>query len=141
MTTKTSALQFASWLKAEHPALYRRAKMAADRAVQQKAQLSGLGESDEAAKKPWYQTFFQTVATAGTTLLQLKAQKSQLETNLKRAEQGLPPVTYADTGPTIRTQVNLEPDVVDKITSSAGSNINKVLLFGALGLLAWKVLG
>ena len=43
---------------------------------------------------------------------------------------------YAGLAPVIRTQIELEPELIDKITGSAGVQVNKMLLFGAAAVVA-----
>lgn len=135
MSAKT-AIEFAAWLKREHPAVYKRAKAAADRKAEAK-QLSGLGEDD--AKQGWFSTFLENAAAVGSTYLNLKNQRDALKMNIERAQAGMPPVDL-ETTPTLKTQVELPPDVVDKISASAGLQVNKILLFGGLGLAAFMLL-
>jgi len=136
-----SAVEFANWLKKEHPALYRRAASAADSAASEKAaplvgnSRAGLGETDSG----WFSSFIGAAATLGGTYLNLKNQRDQLKINLQRAQVGQPPIDVAGT-PILTTRVELPAGTVEKITQSAGMNINKILIFAALGIGAFFVL-
>lgn len=149
-----SALQFATMLRTKHPKLYRAAVLHANetgiKSVRQPHPLAiqntvpsigiaGLADSDT-DKSGWMDKFVGFVAGAGSTYLGLKNQRDILKLNIARAKQGLPPIDAGSMGPVISTQVQLPPDVVDKITASAGLNINKILIFGALGLGAYLLM-
>lgn len=135
MSAKT-AIEFAAWLKRNHPGIYQKAKAEADRKTGVK-QMAGLGEDD--AKQGWFSSFLEKAAAVGSTYLNLKNQRDALKLNIERAQAGMPPVDI-ETTPTLKTQVELPPDVVDKISASAGLQVNKLLLFGGLGLAAFMLL-
>lgn len=127
-------MQFAQWLKTSHPEIYRSAVATADT----EATLSGLGE-EAPPSESWWSKFLKGAAAAGATYLGLKAQRDQLKLNIARAQQGQPPIDVVGQ-PVLETKVSLAPDVTEKIVESAGRNVNKVLLFGGLGLLAFLLL-
>lgn len=142
-----SALQFATFVKQKYPKLFEAARERADRATNVE-KVTGMGLVDpssigKAAKSNggWWNTFLKSTAALGTTYLTLKNQRDALKMNLKRQEQGLAPVDIQPSGPVIRTQVDLPPDVVQKVTSSAGLQVNKILMFGAFALAAVLLLG
>ena len=135
MSTK-SALDFAAWLRANHPKIYHASVKAADREVAVKA--NGLGQAtvgppELEAKTGWWETFAQTAAGLGSTYLSLKNQRDQMRINIERAQNGLPPLDIAST-PIITTEVQLPPQTIEKITASAGTQINKILLFAVTEL-------
>lgn len=168
-----NALQFATWMRARHPKLYKAAKLHADKTVGRRGrrrrrrgsraplviqkqkptigpswyrpattpvQLRGLGAENTTEKEGWLSKFMGFVGSAGSTYLSLKNQRDLLKMNMERAAQGLPPIDIETTGPIIRTEVALPDDVVDKITASAGMNINKILLFTGIGVAAYFLL-
>ncbi len=125
-------MQFLTWVRDEFPDLFNAAVRRAD--VSEQAQmLAGLGAEDQV---PWYQKIAGVLTTAGTAYLALKAQRDAMKLNLIRAEQGLPPIDAAAVAPVIRTQIDLPPDVVEKVTGAAGVQVNKMLLFGAAAVVA-----
>lgn len=133
---KKARLQFLTWVKNRFPALYNEAISQAE-ILEGRMQLNGLGEDDQP-------TFWQKVTggltSLGTTYLTLKNQRDAMKLNLARAEQGLPPVDAGITAPVIRTEIDLPPDVVAKLTSEAGMNVNKILMFGGAALIAFMLM-
>lgn len=149
--SERSALQFAAWLKETHPQIYKRAAKAADIAVANHTEananaLNGLGivvgeqvGPPAPEKSGWFSTFLKSAAGLGTTYLTLKNQQDQMDLNIQRAQMGQPPLNIAQQ-PIFTTQVQLPPETVNKITASAGMQINKMLLFGGVALAAFLLL-
>lgn len=125
-----SEIAFAEWLRRRHPRIYQRAVAYADAPTGGRG-LAGLGEEED---EGWWSKLLKGAAALGSTYLALKNQRDQLELNIERARAGQPPVDVAG-NPVLTTEVQVSPEVVEKITQSAGRNVNKVLLFGGLGLL------
>lgn len=123
-----SRAQFLTWVKIKHPAVYQAAVSRANAAT--------LGQTDEAAKTSWWQKAVTGIAAVGTTYLGLKNQRDAMKINLQRAEAGLEPIDIEGSAPVIKTQIELSDDILSKITESAGSNINKMLLFGGAAVIA-----
>jgi len=120
-------LQFATWLKKTNPGLYQ--------AAVERANASTFGAAEETeGESSWWQKLVGGIAAAGTTYLTLKNQRDAMKINLERAQTGLPPIDAGTSAPVIKTQIDLPPDVVNKITQSAGTNINKMLMFGAAAI-------
>ena len=152
MSVRTN-LGFAAWVRANHPQIYKQAVRIADQAVARKAEamemannrragLEGLGltvAEETTAKTGWFNTFLQAAAGLGTTYLSLKNQRDQLAMNIERAKLGQEPLDFAGQ-PIITTQVQLPAGTVDKITASAGMQVNKILLFGGLAAAAFFLL-
>lgn len=146
-----SAIEFANWLKKAHPRLYNQAAAIADEKANAASNvpavaiergripgandnaLSGLAAEDNGG---WFSTFIGAAATLGGTYLNLKNQRDQLKINLQRAQIGLAPIDVVGT-PILTARVELPPDTIDKITQSAGMNINKILIFGGLAVAAF----
>ena len=136
---RQSAIAFASWLRVAHPRLYAQAAKRADVSLAVREENErynnnnnlGLIDIQPAAtqKTGWLDTFMKTAAGLGTTYLSLKNQRDQMQINIERAQMGLQPIDIGGT-PIITTEVKLPPETVDKITASAGLQINKILLFG-----------
>lgn len=125
-------MQFLTWVRDNFPDLYNVAIEQAN--VSEQAQmLQGLGAEDG---EPWYKKVASTLLAAGSTYLALRAQRDAMKINVARAEQGLPPIDTAGLAPVIRTQIELEPEVIEKVTGAAGIQVNKMLLFGAAAVVA-----
>ena len=111
-------------------------------AADQEIMTGTLGQNEaetEEKKESWWSSFSKNVASLGTTVLSLRNQKKQLDINLKRAQVGQPPIDVAG-APVLTTQVQLPPETVNKITASAGMQMNKILIFGALALGAFMLM-
>lgn len=124
---------FFAWLAQRHPELLRAAIRQAKREGAIEPFGFGVGQTETEAEKPagetekaWYERLLDTVTeTAGKILpvyYQSKAQRELIELNLERAKQGLPPIESTQVAPTIRTQVGIDPAVMN------------MLVFGGLGL-------
>jgi len=134
MNQAQARLQFANWLKENHPEIFAKAITIA---ANSEATLKGLGE--EPAKSFW-QKFTDAATGLGTTYLALRNQKEAMKINLARAEAGQPPIDVATSAPVIRTQVDMSPQLQQRLVSTAGEGINKALLWGGLGLLAFMAM-
>lgn len=126
-------LQFVTWLKKAAPDVYQQAMGSA---LRSDATLRGLGE--EPAKSVW-EKFTDALTGVGTTLLTLKAQKDALKLNLQRAQAGLPPIDTSAVAPTVRTQVDVSPELAQKLIDTTGEGLNKALVWGGLGLLGLMI--
>jgi hypothetical protein len=121
-------VQFASWLKRAHPEVFARAVKIAS---ESENALASLGETESFWSK------FSTAALGlGTTYLALKNQRDAMKINLTRAEQGLDPIDAATSAPVIRTQVDMSPELTQRLVSTAGEGLNKTLLWGGAALIA-----
>lgn len=132
MNVAQSRLLALSEIAAKNPALF---SAALARTRQQTGQLAGMG-ADETAAPSFWQKLSDNLLSMGTAYLTVKNQQDILKLNISRAEQGLPPIDASTSAPVVRTQVELPPDVVSKITSEAGSGLNKILLWGGAAFLA-----
>jgi hypothetical protein len=135
-------LQFVTWLKNKYPNLY---YAAMDQAEMAGGNLAGLGFDPSAivtatSEPSIWERFSAGALALGSTYLSLQNQRDEMKLNLARAEQGLPPIEAGSTGPVLRTEIDLSDDVVEKIVAGAGVNINKVLIFAAVGLGAFMLL-
>lgn len=140
--------QFLTWLKTRHPAVFRHALRVAETAkasfaaqAGNPAALSGLGwsmsadgETAVAEPKSWWQSLAEGITQAGTAYLAYKGQKANIELNMRRAEQGLAPVDYsAYTAPTLRTQVDVSPEILARLRET-GMDTMKTIALVALGV-------
>ena len=122
-----SRIDFAQWLKNEHPAIFTRAVKAANT----NGTLGALGEGES-----FWSKFTKAAAGLGTTYLALKNQRDVMKINLARAQQGQPPIDAATSAPVVRTQVDMSPELTNKLVSTAGAGINKTLLLAGAAILA-----
>lgn len=134
MTKSEARLQFADWLKTNHPALFRQAIQIAEKET---APASGLGTGDTKSGGSFWNKFAQAAAGLGTTYLALKNQSDAMKINLQRAQAGQPPIDVATSAPVVRTQVDLSPELTNRLVSTAGEGINKTLLMAGAGIAAF----
>lgn len=127
-------LMFATWVKNTHPALYER--VIKETAV---SEVNGVGEAQETGKSFW-QKITEGLTTIGTGYLSYKNQKDMLKLNIARAEQGLPPLDAGATAPVVRTQIDLEPEIADRLSAGIGTGMQNALLIGGAALLAIMLL-
>lgn len=130
MTQATARLQFADWLKTNHPEIFQRAVAIAENTT---ATLEGLGEENGGG---FWSKFTTAALGLGTTYLALKNQRDAMKINLERAKAGQPPIDMATSAPVVRTQVDLSPELTSRLISTAGEGINKTLLLAGAGVVA-----
>ena len=127
-------LQFLTWVRNRYPELYAAAIAKAE--GNKNAQLGLVAPETEVPTESFWSKVGGALTGLGTTYLTLKNQRDAMKLNLARAEQGLPPVDAGVTAPVVRTEIDLPPDVVSKMTQSAGMQVNKMLLFGGAAIIA-----
>lgn len=134
-----SRVQFADWLKTNHPEIFARAIRVAENATNNNNNnLGQLPPAPEPTKSFWTK-FTEAAAGIGTTYLTLKNQRDAMKINLERAQIGLPPIDAATSAPVIRTQVDLSPELTNRLVSTAGEGLNKMLLLGAAAVAAFFI--
>lgn len=126
MNHAQARIQFADWLKREHPDIFA--------AAIEKASEGELGATDTPS---FWQKFTTAAMGLGTTYLSLRNQKKAMEINLARAKAGQPPIDMATSAPVVRTQIDMSPQLQQRLISTAGEGLNKTLLYAGLGLLAF----
>lgn len=152
--TQLARAQFLTWLKQREPVVFRQALQHAETAkahfVAQSgnpAALSGLGLTTTkeggavVESKNWWQSLAEGITQAGTAYLAYKGQKAAIDLNLQRAQQGLPPIDVSRyTAPTVRTQVDVSPEILARLREGG---TNTLLLVGgiAAALLLPRLLG
>lgn len=153
MDTKTKArAQFLTWLKESDPEAFEQIlqKMGMDTNGNQVSLgdippinygLYGMGQTDGEDTRTWWQKLADTVTSLGTAVIGYKTQKNILETNLQRAEQGLPPLDMSEGAPVVKTQVDISPEIMAKLQESAAAGMQNILLFGGIALAAFFLLG
>ena len=141
--TQLARAQFLTWLKRSNPAVFRSALKHAETAKAHFAAQSGnpaalsglgwtMGENGTlvAENKNWWQTFAEGITQAGTAYLAYKGQKAAIDLNLQRAQQGLPPIDVSRyTAPTVRTQVDVSPEILARLREGG---MNTMLLVGGI---------
>lgn len=132
-----------NWVRDNDPKLY---ELAAKRhALQQgKAAIYGLSgyDADEFVAMNGIADFFKTLSTTVQNVLpqaiQYKTQKDILKAQLKRGEQGLPPLDVMDYSPVFRVAPDFSPESEAALTRMAidttGSALTKILPYAAFGL-------
>lgn len=147
--TELAKAQFLTWLKDRHPAVFNHALKVAETSkahfadqTGNPAALAGLGwtmSADGGAvaePKTWWSSLAEGITQAGTAYLAYKGQKANIELNMQRAQQGLAPIDYsAYTAPTLRTQVDVSPEILARLKEGS---FNTVLLVGG-GILAFML--
>jgi len=136
MSQARARLQFADWLKTNHPALFYKAVEIAENKTQALAGL-GIHGGETTSSGSFWEKFSQAAAGLGMTYLTLKNQRDAMKINLDRAQAGLPPIDAGTSAPVLTTQVDLSPELTNRLTSIAGEGINKILLLGAAGIAAF----
>ena len=131
MTHGQARLQFADWLKTNHPALFERAIAIAENATN-----NGLGQTEAEPTQSFWEKFQAAAMGLGTTYLTLKNQRDAMKINLARAEAGQPPIDMATSAPIVRTQVDLSPELTQRLVSTAGEGMQKMLIPLAIGAVA-----
>jgi hypothetical protein len=117
----TARAQFLTWLKDFNPALFEEAVKRAEAwksSVAAKtgnpAALSGLGDGDT-TPTTWWQKIVDTLPSLGTAYLAYKGQQNVLDTNIQRANMGLPPIDPTTGAPTVKTAVSLSPQLMARL--------------------------
>ena len=111
--TAQARAAFITWLQQEHPELAHAAIKYADN--KGTAQMHGLAADDSTS---WWQKLTEGLTALGTTYLSYTTQQKVLDTNLVRAQQGLPPIDVSAAAPVVRTQVDISPEIADKLAQS-----------------------
>lgn len=159
-------VQFADWLKGEHPQVFEEALALAQSSASAQAQLvaarqSGVYGGDQlgqwdlsfldpvtmpdlsapVAEKSFWEKFAEGALAGGMTYLTLKNQRDAMKINLDRAQQGLPPIDVATSAPVIKTVVDIDPSLARSLASNVGSSINRnMLIIAGVALVAIFVL-
>jgi len=129
--------QFLTWLRTFNPALFEAAvKQAEDwkASLASPTALSGLG-ADDSEPSTWWQQLTEGLTSMGTAYLAYKGQQQVLQTNIQRAQMGLPPIDPSTGAPTVRTQVSLSPQLLSRLGDGG-----TMVLYAGLGLAALYLL-
>lgn len=130
-TTEAAAdgvVMFSEWLRKNYPEIYENVIITMPEAFIPEFALSGfrmsgVGIVEGEPVTDWAKSISDTIASLLPTYAQYRLQKDLINLNIKRAEQGLPPVSSMDMAPQVNVGV-----------SSNVENIAKVAVFGVLGL-------
>lgn len=128
-----SRRQFAKWLKKRDPFMYRlaikRHQLSSGKKIRQKG-LSGY-DVDEGMSGVW-DSIADTIKQIAPTIAQYPYQKKMLNLQLKRAEQGLPPIDTAQYAPAIKIAPQITPESEAAITRMAkdtlGAGLKKFIV-------------
>lgn len=138
MSQATARLQFADWLKTTHPEIFERAISIAENSTNA---LSGLGvHGDEVTVTTggsFWDKFKAAAVGMGTTYLTLKNQRDAMKINLERAQAGLPPIDMATSAPIVRTQIDLSPELTQRLVSNVGSVLQTPMLIAGAAVAAF----
>lgn len=136
--------KFIEWLKVNDPAVY----VVIKKRLEMERAKNGLGNADQETPSIW-QTITQTIQDVAPTLVQLPFQKKLLDAQMRRAEQGLPPLNVDDYTPTLKIGTTITPENEAALTriatetakSGLADTLTKAAPFIGGGLLLWAVLG
>jgi len=102
---RQSQQEFLRWVSKEYPALSEQLKNRIDGDL-------ALAASDATQKpKGIWDSIVSGIKDLAPQYLQFKNQKKIMSMQLKRAEQGLPPLNVEQLAPTVRVQAGLSPDL------------------------------
>lgn len=135
--TKVDAIvEFADWLKTSNPDVYEAVMRSRPDILLPEFAMAGLGGLSDVATDTTPSTDWGKLASDFLTpLFGVYTQKSLLDINIKRAEQGLPPLTDTSAlAPSVN--VNLPATTQQQI-----GDIGKVITVGLLGLGALMIIG
>lgn len=126
-----------AWFKRHEPVIYKTA-LAKMRAQQQ---VNGL------AAIPWgsfFSTLTSTVSNLAPAYIQARQQKKIMDTQLKRAAQGLPPIDVQAYTPAVKIQPEFTPEseaaMTRVATQTATDSLTKILPFVGIGFAAIMLL-
>jgi hypothetical protein len=125
-----SQVEFAQWLKNNHPALFERAISIASNSTNA---LNGLGAENG---ESFWSKFTTAALGLGTTYLALKNQRDAMKLNLERAKTGLPPIDMATSAPVVRTQIDMSPELTSRLVSNVGGALQTPLILAGVALVA-----
>jgi len=126
MNHANARVQFADWLKSEHPQIFAAA-----------IKKAGEGELGDTHTQSFWQKFTTAATGLGTTYLALRNQREAMKINLERAKAGQPPIDIATSAPVVRTQVDISPELTSRLISTAGEGLNRTMIYAGLGVLAF----
>lgn len=130
--SRRGAAGLVDWIKVAHPAAYEKLQQSRPELLTTATQLDGLGDAAAPGVVDKIANTATQIANAVLPFIQLNAQRKLLNTQVKRAAQGLPPLEID----------NLQLPA-SRVQFDAGENISKWVKYaglGALGLLAYFML-
>lgn len=139
---QTAKKQFIKWFKQREPFLFNVAK---HRFKLRRPGLHG-NDMEMAGISEIFTGIVDTVKNVAPSLIQLSSQKKILDMQIKRAEQGLPPLDASQYSPTIKVEAAISPESEEAAkrialeTTRQGASELKPLFFGALILGAMLLL-
>lgn len=137
--TKARA-QFLTWLKSTNPDVFERVVSVAESGMGDLPPvdfgLRGMGAAEATESETWWQKLSSGLTAMGSAYLGYQTQKDLIELNMQRAEQGLAPLENT-IAPTVRTEVALDPAIVQRLQESATAGLSNMLLIGGVVLGAF----
>lgn len=135
LTQAQARIQFADWMQKTYPDLWNAAIRTAENET---GQLGQVGPpAPEKAEGSFWEKVSGALTGLGTTYLTLKNQRDAMQLNLTRAQQGLPPLDVATSAPVVRTQVDIDPALANRLASNLGSSMTRnMMIIGGVALAA-----
>lgn len=124
--TASARLMFLTWLKQRFPHVYE--------ATMQSVGVDDSGTSGLGISIDW-DKLTDNLTKVGSAYLTIRAQRELLKQNLERAKQGMPPIDINEAGavPTVKTQIDVSPEVADSVIEGAKKTAMNVGLIAAAG--------
>lgn len=127
--------QFMTVIKREFPEVYAQALRAGDRA-------GGLGDTQPQASGGFnFSAFTDAVSRLLPAYTGYRMQRDVYRVNLERAKAGQPLIDAAAFAPVVRTQVDVSPEIADRLQNQVGGIANNMLwIIGAAAVGAFILL-
>ncbi len=110
------------WIKTAHPAAFVKLQQSRPDLLNTATQLDGLGDASSPGMVEKITSTASQIANAVLPFIQLNAQRKLLNTQVKRAAQGLPPLDVS----------NLQLPA-SRVEFDAGTNVSRWVKYGAIG--------
>lgn len=111
-----SQLKTIEWIRVNDPFLYQLAQKRFE--IKREKGMAGLGEV-VAPNKSFWNTLAETAQSVLPAVINMPAQKKVLDIQMKRAEQGLPPIDAAAYIPPIKFSADISEDTENALTRIA----------------------
>jgi hypothetical protein len=118
---------FITWLRENFPQQYQRAM--------RKAHEGPPGMGDENGGGFNWQKFIDAAAATAQAVFTGKAQRDMLSINIERAKAGLPPVDTSFAAPVVRTQIDVSPEIAERLERQAQAGMGTIALVAGAALL------
>jgi len=109
MQTVNPQQEFMRWLSQRFPQVHRETMKKVNIMEDMNVNTSfGFGDAQTGDNTPWYQKAFSILGDVAAQYTQYKAQRDLIKMNMKRAEQGLPPIDSKDVSPSVNVNVSAD---------------------------------